>query len=227
MCSLLLHWVYLLSNGNTWYYWWCIQNVSSCSVGSYHLKLFKFCRISVESQAACGIVRLNFSSLWMLLNAFRFIKSGWLFQLNCHVTGNVCLADIDLFEMFVTSMPCQNNTLCIAIIPRKTKPETTYKITLDDLSKAVCKVPTMVNFGSADCKCCKTISICCVIQMSSNSCNPRDSETSSCLLLVDSWHCLAMCYNFVELGNFAEKCLGIPINVCMPHGTGNCLYTLH
>jgi hypothetical protein len=49
-------------------------------------------------------MRLNFSSLWMLLNAFRSLKSGWLFQLNCHVTGNACRVDVDLLEFLVTSM---------------------------------------------------------------------------------------------------------------------------
>ncbi len=46
----------------------------------YHLKLFEFCIISTDVQAARGIVHLNFSSLWMLLNAFRSIKSGWSFR---------------------------------------------------------------------------------------------------------------------------------------------------
>ncbi len=40
----------------------------------YHLKLFEFCIIGFDLQAACGIVCLNFSSLWMLLNAFRSIS---------------------------------------------------------------------------------------------------------------------------------------------------------
>ncbi len=64
---------------------------------SYHLKLFEAAVIiGSDLQAARGIVCLNFTSLWMLLNAFRSIKSGWLFQLNSDVTGNVCRADIDL-----------------------------------------------------------------------------------------------------------------------------------
>ncbi len=97
----------------------------------YQLKLFDFCIIRADLQAACGIVCLNFSSLWMLLNAFTFRsnKSGWLFQLNSHVTCNECRADIDLLEFSVTSMPCQNNILCISTIPSKTESETTYIIT--------------------------------------------------------------------------------------------------
>ncbi len=55
----------------------------------YHLKLFEFCTIGPDLQAACGIVCLNFSSLWMLLNVFRSIKSGWLFQLSGDITGSV------------------------------------------------------------------------------------------------------------------------------------------
>ncbi len=34
----------------------------------------------------------------------------------------------------------------------------------------------------------------------------------------------AMCDNFKGWGNFSNKALGIPSNVCFPHGTGRILY---
>jgi hypothetical protein len=182
----------------------------------YHLKLFEFCINSFDLQAARGIVRLKISSLWMLLNAFRSIKSGWLFQLNGDVTGKFCRADIDLLEFSVTSMPCQNNILCISTIPSKTESETTYTITCDDWHKAVCLVPTIVHCRDADCESCATVFEWLrdpdVIKFV-ESVRFRDQQ-----LPVDT----AMCDNFVGWGNFAENSPGIPTNVCMPHGTGKC-----
>ncbi len=40
----------------------------------------------------------------MFPNAFRSIKSGWLFQLNGDITCHVCWADLDLLEFSVTSV---------------------------------------------------------------------------------------------------------------------------
>ena len=34
----------------------------------------------------------------------------------------------------------------------------------------------------------------------------------------------AMCDNFKGWGNFSHNALGIPSNVCFPHGTGNIPY---
>ncbi len=44
------------------------------------------------------IVHITFSSVWMILNAFRAIVAGWGFQLNGDVTGKLCGKNIDLFE---------------------------------------------------------------------------------------------------------------------------------
>jgi hypothetical protein len=182
---------------------------------SYRLKLFEAVIIGSNLQAARGIVRLNFSSLWMLLNAFRSIKSGWLFQLNGDVTGKVCRADIDLLEFSVTSMPRQNNILCISTIPNKTESQTTYTITWEDLRKAACLVPTIVHCGAADCECCESVFELLrdpdVIKFMASA-RFQDQQ-----LPVDT----AMCDNFLGWGNFAE-CLGIPTNVCMQHATGKC-----
>jgi hypothetical protein len=61
--------------------------------------------IGHEFDAAHDIMRIKFSSLWMLLNALRSINAGWVFQLNGDVTGYVRRADIDLLELSVTSIP--------------------------------------------------------------------------------------------------------------------------
>ncbi len=46
----------------------------------------------------------------------------------------------------------------------------------------------------------------------------RSPEFRDAKLPVDT----AMCDNFKGWGNFAENCLGIPTNVCLLHGSGNC-----
>jgi hypothetical protein len=120
----------------------------------YHLQLYEFCIIGHHLDAAHDIVRLNFSSPWMLLNALRSIASGWVFQLNGDVTGKVCRADIDLLELSVTSMPCQNNVLCISTIPRATESETAYKFTWDDLRLAV---KLIFSIKLCECEICATI----------------------------------------------------------------------
>jgi hypothetical protein len=124
---------------------------------SYHLKLFEFCVIGYELQAARGIVRINFSSMWMLLNALRSIQAGWVFQLKGDVTGDVCRADIDLLQLSVTSMPCQNNVPCISTIPHQTESEQTYAITWDDLRTAVCSACTILHCCNDSCACCRTV----------------------------------------------------------------------
>ncbi len=44
--------------------------------------------IGHEFDAAHDILRISFSSLWMLSNALRAINAGWVFQLNGDVTGS-------------------------------------------------------------------------------------------------------------------------------------------
>jgi len=177
----------------------------------YHLQLFEFCIIGHHLDAAHEIVRLNFSSLWMLLNALRSIASGWVFQLNGDVTGKVCRADIDLLELSVTSMPCQNNVLCISTIPHATESEKSYKITWDDLRLAV---KLIFSIELCECEICATIA-----ELTRNPEVVEFTKTDTYAadkLPVDT----AMCDNFKGWGNFALHSLGIPTNLCHPHATG-------
>ena len=177
----------------------------------FHLQLFEFCIIGHHLDAAHGIVRLNFSSVWMLLNALRSIASGWVFQLNGDVTGKVCRADIDLLELSVTSMPCQNNVLCISTIPHSTESEKAYKFTWDDLRLAV---KLIFSIELCECEICATIA-----ELTRNPEVVEFTKTDTYAadkLPVDT----AMCDNFKGWGNFALHSLGIPTNVCHPHGTG-------
>ena len=99
--------------------------------------------IGYELIAARDGVRINLPSLWMLANALRAIVAGWNFQLCADVPSNFCNRSADLLEFSVTSIPCQNNVLCLSIIPKATESEEVCKLTYVDLHTAVnylCKV---------------------------------------------------------------------------------------
>jgi hypothetical protein len=102
--------------------------------------------IGYELIAARDGVRINLPSLWMLANALRAIVAGWNFQLCADVPSNFCNRSADLLEFSVTSIPCQNNVLCVSIIRKATESEKVYKLTYDDLRTAVshlCKDPIL------------------------------------------------------------------------------------
>jgi hypothetical protein len=90
----------------------------------------------------------------MLANALCAIIAGWNFQLCADITGNFCNQSVDLLEFSVTSIPCQNNVLCLSIIPKATESETVYKLSYDDLRKAVNHLCKIQPCGSAECECC-------------------------------------------------------------------------
>ncbi len=58
------------------------------SADSYHLPLFDFVIINGEVTAERDLLRLNFSSGWMLANYLSTIAAGGGFQLYADVTGN-------------------------------------------------------------------------------------------------------------------------------------------
>ena len=84
----------------------------------YHLRLYDFVVLGRQVAAEHDVVRITFGSVWMLCNAFRAIIAGWVFQLNGDVTGKFCNKSVDLVEFSVTSIPRQNNILCLGVIPR-------------------------------------------------------------------------------------------------------------
>ena len=108
----------------------------------FHVSLYDYVVIGYELIAERDVVRINLSSVWMLANALRAIIAGWNFQLCADVTGNFCNCSVDLFEFSVTSIvvesiPCQNNVLCLSIIPKATESEPVYKLSYDNLRTAV------------------------------------------------------------------------------------------
>ena len=80
---------------------------------AYHFRLFDFVVLGSQVTAEHDLVRITFGSVWMMLNAYRAIIAGWGFQLNGDVTGKYCNKSVDLVEFSVTSIPKQNNILCL------------------------------------------------------------------------------------------------------------------
>ncbi len=79
----------------------------------YHLRLFEFVVIGGEVKAEHDVMRINFSSPWMLANTLRTL-SIW------YVTGNFCRASVDLVEFWVNSIHVR--TMSFACLSFRTVP---------------------------------------------------------------------------------------------------------
>ena len=90
---------------------------------AYHFRLFDFVVLGSQVTAEHDLVRITFGSVWMMLNAYRAIIAGWGFHLNGDVTGKYCNKSVDLVEFSATSIPKQNNILCLVVIPKGTESE--------------------------------------------------------------------------------------------------------
>ncbi len=104
--------------------------------------------IGSDVQAAYGILRINLSSLWVLLNYLRAVKAGWSVQLNGEGTGDFCRHTVDMVALTVTSIPHQTNVLCVSIIPgpQKAESEAAYHFTWDNVRATIIFSP---GFGHA------------------------------------------------------------------------------
>jgi hypothetical protein len=190
---------------------------------AYHFRLFEFVVLGSQVSPERDIVRITFSSVWMILNAFRAIVAGWGFQLNGDVTGKLCRKNIDLVEFGVNSIPKHNNVLCLGVIPKGTESEKIYQITWDDFRTAAVLMCSYKDCGKPGCEICGTVME--VLSADEVKAYTRGKKFREGQLPVET----AMCDNFKGWGNFSNNALGIPSNVCFPHGTGeipyfNCKY---
>jgi hypothetical protein len=185
----------------------------------YHLSLYDYVLIGSEVQAAHGILRINFSSLWMLMNYLRSLQAGWGVQLNGDGTGDFCRHAVDMISLTVTSIPHQTNVLCISIIPQKGESEKAYRFIWEDVRAAIVLLAGFRPCDKSDCE------VCCRVNALLTDANVSDFLKSEDFtirrrLLVDT----AMCDNFRAWGNFARKSLGLRSwLVCLPHASGNVL----
>ncbi len=180
----------------------------------FHVSLYDYVVIGNELIAERDVMRINLSSVWMLANALRAIIAGWNFQLCADVTCNFCNSSVDLLEFSVTSIPCQSNVLCLSIIPKATESETVYKLSFDDLRKAVNYLCKIQPCGSADCECC--------IRIRELLCERNivdfiaSSEFEQQKVQVQT----TMSDNFQGFSNFCRAEFGIDPILCKPHATG-------
>ena len=168
-------------------------------------------QVSAEHDVVC----ITFGSVWMILNAFLAIIAGWVFQLNGDVTGKFCNKSVDLVEFSVTSIPKQNNILCLGVIPKGSESEVIYKITWDDFRKALVLMKGHKCCGKEDCECCIMVEE--VLEDAEVQRYFKSDEFKNAKLPVAT----ARCNNFKGWCNFALNELGIKTNVCHPHAPGN------
>ncbi len=55
--------------------------------------------IGSDIKAERKVIHINFSSVWLLLNAVRAIETGWVVQLNGDATFGFCRANIDMIVL--------------------------------------------------------------------------------------------------------------------------------
>jgi hypothetical protein len=184
----------------------------------YHLSLYDYVVIGSDVRAAHGILRINLSSLWMLLNYLRALKAGWSVQLNGDGTGDFCRHAVDMITLTVTSIPHQTNVLCVSIIPQKAESEAAYRFTWDDVRAAIVLLAEFRPCDKLDCEvCCRVTALLTDANVSEFL---KSEDFTSGRLLVHT----AMCDNFRAWGNFARNSLGLRSwLVCLPHASGNVL----
>ena len=186
---------------------------------AYHFRLFDFVVLGSQVTAEHDLVRITFGSVWMMLNAYRAIIAGWGFQLNGDVTGKYCNKSVDLVEFSVTSIPKQNNILCLGVIPKGTESETLCRITWNDFRVAAIELANYKDCGKQGCFTCQMVMPLLahpnvVEEMATKAWKEEEK------LPVET----AMCDNFKGWGNFSINELGIVSNDCLPHGTGKVHY---
>ena len=135
--------------------------------------------------------------------------------MNGDVAGKFCNKSVDLIEFSVTSIPKQNNILCLGVIPKGTESEKKYMITWHDFRAAAVLMTSYKDCGKEGCRCCQR-----VMQLLGNA-EVQDYLGSDGYQAGKVPVETAMCDNFKGWGNFAINELGIVSNFCLPHASGN------
>jgi hypothetical protein len=101
------------------------------------MPLFSAFVIGSDIKAERQVIHINFSSVWLLLNAVRAIETGWVVQLNGDATFGFCRADVDMIALGFCSFGGANNPVCFSYIPRQSEGEKLYTVTYFGMQKAV------------------------------------------------------------------------------------------
>ncbi len=83
------------------------------------------------------LFNVDFSSVWLLLDAFRAIETGWVVQLNGGTPFGLCSTDIDMITLSFCSFGRANNPVCFSYIQRQSEGEMLYTVTYFGMQKAV------------------------------------------------------------------------------------------
>ena len=75
----------------------------------FHFDLFTPFVIGRGIDAKRDIVHINITSMWFLLNIFRLIACGWVFQLNADTTFSFCRAAVDMIGFGINSVGNHNH----------------------------------------------------------------------------------------------------------------------
>jgi len=123
---------------------WCDKNDFYAALArhnnptdSFCMPLFSTLVIGSDIKAERQVIHINFSSVWLLLNAVRAIETGWVVQLNGDATFGFCCADIDMIALGFCSFGGANNPVCFSYIPRQSEGEKLYTVTYFGMQKAV------------------------------------------------------------------------------------------
>ncbi len=98
---------------------------------SYCLPLFSAFVIGCDIKAERQLIHINFSSVWLLLNAIWAIETRWVVPLNRDETFGFCCADIHMIALGVCSGSSggANHPVCFSYIPHQSKGGKLYTVT--------------------------------------------------------------------------------------------------
>jgi hypothetical protein len=99
------------------------------------MPLFSAFVIGSDIKAERQLSHINFSSVWLLLNAVRAIETVWVVQLNGDATFGFCSAN--MIALGFCSFGGANNPGCFSFIQRQSEGEKLYTVTYFGMQKAI------------------------------------------------------------------------------------------
>jgi hypothetical protein len=176
------------------------------------MPLFSTFVIGSDIKAERQVIHINFSSVWLLLNAVRAIKTGWVVQLNGNATFGFCRADIDMIALGFCSFGGANNPVCFSYIPRQSEGEKLYTVTYFGLQKAVMALLKANTYKDCEFSSCLKL----LLGRPAVQRYLRSDEFSANKLPVDQ----AQCDQLGGWACFSREVFGRDPNVCSNHLTG-------
>jgi hypothetical protein len=198
---------------------WCDKNDFYAALARHNEPTDSFCMplfsafvIGSDIKAERQVIHINFSSVWLLLNAVRAIETGWVVQLNGDATFGFCRADIDMIALGFCSFGGANNPVCFSYIPRQSEGEKLYTVTYFGMQKAVMSLLKANTEKDCEFTSCLQLLLCRPhVQHYLDSDEVRANK-----LLIDQ----AQCDQLAGWACFSREVLGRDPNVCCNHLTG-------